>query len=386
MDSREKSDTFPKKIGEMPLYPRVFKGREGKLAEIYKAFFEDRKAVILLNGEGGLGKTTTASRYYHKYEDYYSHLIWAVNQNKIDDTLLSLAPYLQLQLDDRLSKEEQLRELLNAIDSLQKPVLMVIDNVDDYDDLMQNHRYLQYTPNIHILITTRISTFAEFDKIKIERLSPQKAKELFLHYYKHYNSKEEDILLSILEAIGYNTLSIELLAKNLNSTKIIGYNLEKLLADLQERGLLQLSTSTKVAHTYHNLESAKAEHIVRAMYSIAPLSNDALKLLSLFSLLPEMVLSLEEIKEISPIKEEDLQDIILDLTNKAWLEMDEEKAGFKMNTIIATIIREEKQNSLYHNATKLIDKTIEILDYDTNTGMVQDYNKAVTYANYAESF
>ncbi len=34
MDIKEKEDNFPKKIGEIPLYPKVFIGREGKLAEI----------------------------------------------------------------------------------------------------------------------------------------------------------------------------------------------------------------------------------------------------------------------------------------------------------------------------------------------------------------
>ncbi len=384
MDRRGENGTFPKKIGEVPLFPKVFIGREGKLAKIYRSFFEERQPVLLLCGEGGVGKTTTASRYYHKYEESYTHIIWAVNKNKIEETLLSLATYLQVTLDNQQSQKEQIGELLKIIDRLQKPILLVIDNVDDYDDLMQHHHYLQQTPNIHILITSRFTTFYDFENLNIDRLTPQKAKELFLYYYKQYNSNEEEILLGVLKAIGYNTLSIELLAKNLNRTQIIGYNLKKLLADLQDRGLLQLSIARKVAHTYHDLESAKPDKIVKAMYNIAPLSEDELKLLSLFSLLPEMVLTFDNLKEISPLDEEDLQDVLLELNDKAWLEADKE--SFKVNTIIATIVREEKEASLYSNATEMIAKSIEVLYYDKSIGMVQEYHKALTYVGYAESF
>jgi len=32
--------------------------------------------LLLVNGEGGIGKTTFASRYYHQYADEYAHVGW----------------------------------------------------------------------------------------------------------------------------------------------------------------------------------------------------------------------------------------------------------------------------------------------------------------------
>ena len=51
-----------------PLYPRYFIGRGKKLKEVHKRLFKDDDFLLLVNGNGGMGKTTLASRYFFDYE------------------------------------------------------------------------------------------------------------------------------------------------------------------------------------------------------------------------------------------------------------------------------------------------------------------------------
>ncbi len=323
MDTREKNDTFDKQIGNIPINPKLLIGREGKLSSIYQAFFEESKPVLLLAGQGGLGKTTIASKYYHSYHEDYSHLIWIINEKKLDDSLLSLSMPMQLKLDSKATKPQQINHIIQTINTLDKPVLMVIDNVDDYDDLFNNHSYLNKSPNIHILITTRLTSFEEFDKLNIKQLSQKKAQELFIYYYDKYSPEtEQKLLQKILKSIVYNTLVIELLAKNLKQTKLLNYGLKELLNDLQKQGILQISKQRKVSHNYHELQAATPKDIIQAMYNMADLSSDELQTLTLFSVLPEISLSMEDAIAFSALEEEKLADTLLDLANKAWLEID----------------------------------------------------------------
>jgi hypothetical protein len=385
-DTRTQNLNLPKQIGNIPVKPAVFMGREGKLTEIYKAFFEDGKPVVMLVGEGGIGKTTIASTYYHHYKDYYAHLIWSFAENGLEDAILSLATALQVKFDNTTTLQEQMEQMMQAINILSEPVLLIIDNVDDYENLMKNHSYLRKTPNIHILITSRLSGFEDFDKFDIKKLSPEIAKAFFKYHYKNFDPAEEQILEQVLKAIGYNTLVIELLAKNLQQTKIFGYNLQKLLTDLQTQGVLGITKSGKVAHTYHNLQPAKPQDIVEAMYRLSGLSGDELNLLTLFSVLPEITLPFNDLLEFTAYTEDNLMNILLDLANKAWLDIDNEQDGFKINTIVASIIRDKQQEHIYTACERMMERIIDDLDYETNTGTVKNYKQAQRMVAYASVF
>ncbi len=181
---------YLKHINIIPIEPLYFIGRDELLEQIKRAFFDEQKRVLMLYGNGGVGKTAIASKYYHKYSDLYSHLIWIMAQSEgIDSALLSLASNLKIDLSNFSNKKEQIEAVLKEINSLTKPILMVVDNADEYEDLVNNHIYLLKMPNIHILITSRVSNFNEFEKIKINRLSPPLARALFKHYYRDFKKK-----------------------------------------------------------------------------------------------------------------------------------------------------------------------------------------------------
>ena len=64
-------------LGSLPIFPDVFIGRKSKLEEIRENLnnHTENNCLLLVNGDGGIGKTTLASVYYHHYSEKYQHLI-----------------------------------------------------------------------------------------------------------------------------------------------------------------------------------------------------------------------------------------------------------------------------------------------------------------------
>ena len=225
-------------LGIPPFISEVFLGRENDLIEVHDKLFKGENLLLLINGEGGIGKTTFASRYYHTYQDEYIHLGWVFAENSLLDALLTLAVYLQVSFDDGMPGEGRLKVLLHEMAQLEKPSLLVIDNANNLKDIESNYIALRSCSNLHLLLTTRITNFSEACSHAIKTLDPEKALELFRVHYSAHNPQEDGLLQEILKAVGYNTLIIELLAKNLNNlnNKLRKrYQLSDLLDDLRKK-------------------------------------------------------------------------------------------------------------------------------------------------------
>lgn len=80
-----------KHLGTLPILSEVFLGRNDDLKKIHNILFSGEKLLLLVNGEGGIGKTTVASYYYATYMDDYIHLAWVFAESNIADAILKLA-------------------------------------------------------------------------------------------------------------------------------------------------------------------------------------------------------------------------------------------------------------------------------------------------------
>ena len=139
-------------LGAIPIYPEVFLGRSADLKKIHMQLFNNQNCLLLVNGEGGIGKTTVASTYYHKYLEEYSHLIWIVSEMSIENALLTLALELQLKLDDDLNSEQRINVILSELIMLKKPSLLIIDNANNIEDLNKSYPLLRKCTNIHLIL------------------------------------------------------------------------------------------------------------------------------------------------------------------------------------------------------------------------------------------
>lgn len=94
---------IPKYIGIPAFLSDVFIGRGDDLEKVHQKLFKGDNLLLLVNGEGGIGKTALAAHYYNKYADQYSHLAWIFAEKSLPDALLTLAVPLGVSFPDQSS-------------------------------------------------------------------------------------------------------------------------------------------------------------------------------------------------------------------------------------------------------------------------------------------
>ncbi len=377
-----------KALGAIPAIPNLFIGRGNSTADIHQRLTTKSNLLLLINGKGGIGKTTIASQYYFEYANYYAHLIWLVSEKGIKEAVISLALSLKISFPDHLGPTQQVNEILRQLSALKRPVLLVIDNANDINDLDDNFQLLRQFHHIDILITSRIDHYENLETYPVKHLDKESANDLFKHHFKAFQAEEQALLDKLLVAIGYNTLVIELLAKNLNEFNTDfkdHYPLQKLLEDIQEKGVLAISRSTKVAADYQ-LQKAKPEDIIKTMYDISELSKVEKQVLSIFAVLPATSITFEDLELCLP-KLETLDSVLLKLSQKGWVDYDQAFKSFKTNPIISEIVSVQNRDRLAEDTLSLLYLLINKLDYEEGVGHIKgDFNEIKKNVSFAETF
>lgn len=362
---------IPKNLTRPPFISDVFIGRDDDIAAVHQELFIGKQLLLLVNGEGGIGKTTLAAHYYSHYEQDYQHMAWVFAGNSLLDALLTLALPLQIDFPQNWLARRRLDGLLAKMADLHKPCLLVIDNANNLSELENYYLALRSCANFHILMTTRITEFEQAACHKIRSLPCEHAIALFKKHYPSHQAPEDPLLQNILAAVGYNTLVIELLAKNLNISNRLKtlYSLTDLLNDLQLKGLLKLKSQT-VSSAYHAdgaaLRKETPEAIIAAMYDLDELSDAETALLSVFAVLPAENIAYAMLETLIP-DIENLDVTLLTLAQKGWLD-NEAAANFKISPVIQEITRQKNKPRLLQDCQNIIDRLNENLEYEPGTG------------------
>ena len=379
---------IPKLLTPPPFLSEVFLGRKDDLETIRKKLFEGDNLLLLVNGDGGVGKTTLAARYYHNHANSYQHLAWVLSEKNIANALLQLAVPLGIQFGEMMNSGERLELLVQKMAGLPRPCLLVIDNANEISDLEANYMALRRCPNFHLLLTTRITGFAKAATCKIGALAYAEALELFKELYTGHDTAEGYLFGKVYEAVGGNTLVIELLAKNLYAINTYQrhYSLGELVADLQ-KGLLAISKTKPVDITYHTDRLLKGEplEIIETMYDISELSDAEKRLLSILAVLPAENIPFTSLQTVLP-GTANLEDTLTSLAIKGWVEHNQFDSAFKISPVVQEITR-KKNEDLVGDCSALIDRLIFLLDYEVGTGHFTNtsYKEAAVYARYGET-
>ncbi|MDX2302799.1 MAG: tetratricopeptide repeat protein [Microscillaceae bacterium] len=327
-------------------------GREENLEDL-KTNLDARNNPVVIQGMGGIGKSTLAKAFINRYQNDYKHLLWIDGKNGIREgfsnnpTLvhnLNLKDYIESSSPD-INSERVLELILNKLKNLNtnpdQHNLLIVDDAQNDIEIYAEKISLQ--PYWKVLLTSR-NKLIGFEEYKLDFLSEENAIDLFLLYYHKEDRDQKEIIRQIINIVGLHTLTIELLAKTAQSNRDLSLNILK--DRLNEKGL-NLAEAVKVKTTY---DKVKVETYIfkclETAFDLAELTQDnfAIDILIQFSVIPTNYISYPTLKELLQIDFDKLttfNEKLNELRDKGWISENEQ--GFKMHEVVQDVLRYKLQ-------------------------------------------
>jgi tetratricopeptide (TPR) repeat protein len=299
-------------------------GRRDELESLRKTLLDGGNAV-LINGMGGIGKTTVAQTYLDTYSDEYSHVVWIeFGENESFRSSLVNTPGLMEELG--ISKEGTLDQMFTSIlvklgrIEVNKPCLLVLDNANNMSGFIN---MLPKYPQWHILATSRVE-LRFFTSISLGFLSKKDAFILFNKFYsgRELNKRSIKILLSKVE---YHTLAIEILAKMASERN---YSFEVLSNALGSDLMANVDTN----HSKDGVVKRITSYMC-SIFDLSDLSQDENRTLKQLVTMPAGFINIDSIATIwykkGSAEYYDFHGAISKLVQKGWLNLAVNNGGQK---------------------------------------------------------
>jgi len=328
--------------------PASFLGREKELSDI-RGLLTRQNTLVLVNAEGGMGKTTLAARYWQHYAHEYRHLAWLFCESGILSAMRSQLPDA-LGLREAMNQyaddpDKQVQVLKTAMANLPRECLLVLDNANDPEHI---RGFQQQMAGLgwHVLITSRCSKVLTdaTSEYPITGLPPAQAKELFKKNHDEGTPEFEALLDRFLHAVDRNTLCIEAFSKNLREGTGLGMTLADLLEKLKRTGLFlgddSFEIQTEYAHNIRKEAVKRTDQVIEALYDVADLQRQrpelhdlliALALLPAENYLPTLLAAL-----LAPDDKTGLKRRLDQLAQKGWLATD--TATYRISPVLQKIL------------------------------------------------
>ncbi len=300
---------------------------------------EKSKNVVLVNGMGGIGKTTLAIAYLDHCKDQYDHIAWLEQLGQFSDIVLTNKLLLKNLGIQSLSgePEQDTCYVLNQLANLKGNCLLVIDNADDRIKPYRDHLPRDW----HVLITSR-QELGFKNRYDLSFLDVESAMELF---YIHYDHTQNDALVKeIIEAVDFHTLTIELLARTAYRKRRT-LPLDKLWELVKMKGIkLEKIINVSTTHS-HQKSIEKIFPYLCSVFEVQDLPENEILLLKQLACLPPIFHSFEDLSSWLQLKDDDkiekLEDMLLRLKEKGWLVSGKKADAYKIHRIIQEVISEQ---------------------------------------------
>ena len=340
------------------LYDKLIE-REIDLEDVRKRLMKNAQ-VVLVNGMGGIGKTTLAQMYITKYYKNYKHLVWITISTSDFITDFIQTPGLAISLDIDLqgkTYQDYFNEIITALKRLtheqNEQSLIIIDNAEE--NITQYQNYLPHPPYWHVLATSR-HKLDEFDVKELDFLDEQQSISLFKLHYKRENISDNEIGI-IVKELEYHTLTIEILAKTAQND---GLNVQKTINTIAENYPVDVTTR-------HGGKIDKITSYLSKIFVVSKLSDDEIWLLKQFYHLPSQYLSYQVIETIllppSEKQQTNIRKILTKLTTKGWLLHNQTTGEYKLHRIIVDVIKHSVSIS-FNDIAPLIESLCSLLKID----------------------
>ena len=306
-------------------------GRQKEIEDLRKRLF-DNNEVVLVNGMGGIGKTTVVAVYATENSSAYKHIAWIslFSSDFLIDFISTpgLLDNFNIVRENK-TKEQLYYETTMALKSIKDtPCLLVIDNADM--GLVKYYNSLPNQPNWHVLITSR-EDIPYFDIKELGFLKEKDAFKLFEKNYKREDVSDEEIK-SIVKEVDYHTLVIEVLAKTANHRRIQPKYIIKSIED-------DIEADVTTRHSTGKIE--KITSYLCSIFKLSSLSKHEKWLYSNLSCLPPIFHSYDSLNvfiQSEKAKEVDFAKTLSNLARKGWLLYDKTTDSYKLHRILIDVI------------------------------------------------
>ncbi|WP_247232340.1 tetratricopeptide repeat protein [Telluribacter sp. SYSU D00476] len=360
--AQEKGDTTPPKELTLTI-PKIdsrdIVGREKELEDLHVLLSQERR-IVVVNGMGGIGKTTLAQVYVSKYYDHYKHIAWVTQSSESIETdfindsgLIKNLSVSTANLEPKELFEDIIRRLKAIHD---RPNLLIIDNGEQ--SLRKYLKILPSQPHWHLLATSR-EEIEGFYLMPLDFLTEEQAIKLFQKHYPYTKLSDQDIK-ELVVLVDYHTLTIEILAK---IAKVQRYDLQTLKQAIKD----DLRANVEVAHNRQQEKIEKVGSYLSTAFSLSKLNVAELWLLKQFTCLPldfhtYNLLEVLLIDKQSPYKDV-FAETLYGLVQKGWILYNSTTDSYKMHRIIAEAIRKVQPVSI-DDVRVLIEVLTKELDLD----------------------
>ncbi|MDR6565025.1 MULTISPECIES: tetratricopeptide repeat protein [unclassified Arcicella] len=344
-------------------------GRQAEIKELHTLLFEN-KDVVLVNGLGGIGKTTLSQAYLTRYAEEYQHLAWvSLSGTSIESDFInaiSLEKAFGIKKEGKETKDifNQLLYDLKAIEA--KPNLLILDNADA--SLYQFKDMLPSQPNWHILVTSR----ENIEGFYTNELGFLSAKDALLLFQTHCTRiKDIEGIEKLLQTIDYHTLTIEILAKTAQLQRLD-------IAQLQNAIEKDIRANVHISH--HGNKIDKVYSYLSSIFDLGKLSEMEEWLMKQMSCLPADFHHYDLIKELccpeSSGQEELLSETLESLTSKGWLLNNDD--SYKIHIIVSEVTR-KKLNIVIEDVVDLVENITTKLSIDASKDNPVDKFQWITF-------
>jgi hypothetical protein len=229
-DSIFKTISTKKIFGNRIVISEIFKSREEYLQRIENSFNAGKK-ITVVNGEGGIGKSSVLSKYID-FTKNFNQFYWI---SFSDSIVKNLYEEFFNKEKTKLTDKEKIKLLIRSFSNFNEPTLILLDNInvsDQIDLIFENFK----DTNVHFLLSKRSSKKYN-NEINVEPLMLPECINLFDYYCSKtankINQKQKEDLIN---SFGCNTYMIILYAKYIHKiSNIYGLSYDLIMLKIRNK-------------------------------------------------------------------------------------------------------------------------------------------------------
>jgi tetratricopeptide (TPR) repeat protein len=269
--------------------------------------------------------------------------------------------------------------VLRKLQQLPGRNLLVIDNAQEQVAQKEVYDALPGLPNWRVLLTSRLDLDG-FERMRLDTLAPDAARELFRMHFKGPCTEEE--LEALLEEIGYHTLTVELMGRLLSKLNNL-LSVSGLTGTLRQKQLDDPELQEKVWARHSGEERGIFLHLMKA-FELTNLTDPEVWLLKQFVVLPVERYAVATLADFLQEKPLGLNKTLNNLAAKGWLTWHEDKT-FSIHRLIRQVA-EYQLRPRFEDVEALVGSMIRMLEVDAYTSRIKASVPWLKYATTVEHF